>query len=102
MGSKKGVPANRYDEDFKKGAIKLVIENGRNPKKVSEELGISADTIRNWLKQSGYSTTAHKEKAENDRLKQLETENKALKKQLEKKQEALDILKKSIGIITDI
>lgn len=87
---KRGAPP-RYEESFKAGAVKLVVDGGRSPSEVSTELGVSADTIRNWLKKSGYSTTVHKENAEMKRFKQLESKNKALKKQLEKKQETLDI-----------
>lgn len=100
--SKKRVAPPRYEESFKIGAIKLVTENGRSPREVADELGVHIDTIKNWLKSSGYSTQIHKEKAENKKLHELETENRSLKKQLEKKQEAIEILKKSIGIISDI
>jgi len=101
MAVKKGNAPPRYDEAFKIGAIKLVVDGGRSPKEVGQELGVHPDTVKNWLKSSGYSTQVHREKAESKKVKQLETENRALKKQLEKKQEALDVLKKSIGIISD-
>ena len=66
------------------GAVKLVVEGGRSPSEVGLELGVHPDTIKNWLKSSGYSTKVHKEKADNKRLRDLETEVKSLKKQLER------------------
>lgn len=99
--TKRGAPP-RYEEGFKQGAVKLVVEGGRSPKEVGLELGVHPDTIKNWIKSSGYSTKIHREKAENKKLKELEVENRSLKKQLEKKDEVISVLKKSIGIISDI
>lgn len=102
MAGKKGVPIPRYEESFKLGAVKLVVENGRSPKEVADELGVHVDTIKSWLKSSGYSTKIHKEKADNKKVRELESEVKSLKKQLEKKNEVIEVLKKSIGIISEI
>ena len=49
---KKGTPP-RYDEDFNAGAVRMVTEQGRQPKEAAKELGICIDTLRNWLKASG-------------------------------------------------
>lgn len=102
MRIKKGSAPPRYEESFKLGAVKLVVEGGRSPKEVATELGVHVDTVKNWLKSSGFSTQIHKEKADNKKLRELEAENRVLKKQLDKKQEAIEVLKKSIGIISDI
>ena len=103
MGSnKKRTAPPKYQESFKLGAVKLVVDGGHSPKEVASELGVHVDTIRNWLKAYGYSTNIHKEKAENKKLRELENENRRLKKQLEKKSEAIEVLKKSIGIISDV
>lgn len=101
MSNKKQGAPPRYEESFKQGAIKLVLESGLSPKEVGAELGVHYQTIKNWLKAAGYSPNIHREKAEDKRVKQLESENKALKKQLEKKNEVIEVLKKSIGIISD-
>ena len=45
--SKKGTPPPRYDEEFKAGAVRLVTQQGRQPKEVAKELGICIDTLRN-------------------------------------------------------
>ena len=45
--TKKGTPPPRYDDSFKAGAVRLVTEQGRQPKEVAKELGICIDTLRN-------------------------------------------------------
>ena len=42
----KGQAPPRYDAAFKEGAVKLVIEQGRIPKDVAAEIGISVDSLR--------------------------------------------------------
>lgn len=51
--TRKGTPPPRYDEAFKAGAIKMVTEQGRQPREVARDLGICIDTLRTWLKASG-------------------------------------------------
>lgn len=97
---KKGVAPPRYDEAFKAGAVKLVTEQGRPSTEVAKELGICIDTLRNWLKASaGVSTgQADRQNREARRLRELEAEVRALRKQVAEKDEVIDILKKSVGI----
>ena len=68
----------RYDEAFKAGAVRMVTEQGRPSREVAAELGICIDTLRSWLK----------------------AEIRALRKKLEEKDGVIDILKKSVGILS--
>jgi len=43
----------RYDETFKEGAIKMVTEQKIPVPQAAKELGITDDTLRNWLKKAG-------------------------------------------------
>lgn len=96
---RKGQPIPRYDETFKAGAIRLVTEQKRQVKEVAEELGICIDILKTWLKNAGHTTTLHRSSdPDNACLRQLESENNALKKTLAEKEETIDILKKSVGI----
>ena len=36
----------RYDEAFKQGALKMIVEQKMPVKQVSEELGVSVDSLR--------------------------------------------------------
>ena len=97
---KKGPPA-RYDEDFKAGAVRLVTEQGRQPKEAAKELGICIDTLRNWMKASGIQMgQASRLNREQQRIRELEAEVRTLRKQLGEKEEVIDVLKKSVGILS--
>lgn len=91
-----------YDEAFKAGAVRMVIEQGRPSREVAKELGICIDTLRSWLKAAGAPTPGQADRQNRDakRLRELEAENRALRKKLEEKDEAIDILKKSVGILS--
>ena len=97
---KKGGPP-RYDEAFRAGAIQLVTEQGRASAEVAAELGICPDTLRNWLKTVGVKPeAADRENRQVHRQRELEQENRALRKQLAEKEEVISVLKKSVGILS--
>ena len=99
--AKKGTPPPRYDEAFKAGAVRLVTEQGRQPTEVAKELGICIDTLRGWLKASGIQMgQASRLNREQQRIRELEAENRKLRRQLGEKEEVIDILKKSVGILS--
>ncbi len=98
---KKGTPPPRYDEAFKAGAVRLVAEQGRQPVEVAKELGICIDTLRSWLKASGIQMgQVSRQNREQQRIRELEAEVRSLRKQLGEKEEIIDVLKKSVGILS--
>ena len=98
---RKGTPPPRYDDAFKAGAIRLVTEQGRPSREVARELGICIDTLRSWLRGSGIQAgQADRQNRDIRRQKELESEVRALRKQLAEKDEVIDILKKSVGILS--
>ena len=98
---KKGTAPPRYDEAFKAGAVRLVTEQGRQPTEVAKELGICIDTLRSWLKASGVQMgQVSRQNREQQRIRELEAELRGLRKQLGEKDEVIDILKKSVGILS--
>lgn len=101
MSIKKGTMPPRYDEAFKAGAVKMVTEQGRPVKEVASELGICIDTLKSWLKRSGFQPSSlTRQNREDSRCRELETEIRALRKQLAEKDEVIAVLKKSIGILS--
>jgi len=97
---RRGAPP-RYDEAFKTGAIRLVTEQGRPSTEVAAELGICVDTLRNWLKGIGVKAgTADRDNRDARRQRDLEAENRVLRKQLAEKEEVITVLKKSVGILS--
>ena len=64
-------------------------------------MGICIDTLRSWLKNSGIQLgQASRTNREQQRLKELEAEIRALRKLLGEKDEVIDVLKKSVGILS--
>ena len=91
----------RYDEAFKAGAVRMVTEQGRPSREVAAELGICIDTLRSWLKATGVGAgDVDRQNRDYRRQRELEAENRALRKQLAEKDEVIDVLKKSVGILS--
>ena len=84
---------NRYDEEFKAHAVKMVMEQGWHIRAVAEDLGVSRPAIRRWVK---LSTEPADSMAK--RLAELEKQNKELKKELSDTKETVEVLKKSVAI----
>lgn len=90
-----------YDTAFKAGAVKMVTEQGRDPREVARDLGICIDTLRSWLKASGMQLgQVSRYNREQQRIRELEAEIRTLRRQLGEKEEVIDILKKSVGILS--
>lgn len=72
----------------------MVSEQGRPGREVAAELGICIDTLRSRLKASGITLgTADRQNRDSKRLRELETENRSLRKQLTQKDGVIDVLK---------
>ena len=83
------------------GAVRMVTEQGRPSKEVAQELGICIDTLRSWLKAAGVQMgQADRQNRNARRERELEAEVRALRKKLAEKDEVIELLKKSIGIIS--
>ena len=99
--SKKRAAPPRSDEAFRAGAVRMVTEQGRPSKEVAQELGICIDTLRSWLKAAGVQMgQADRQNRNARRERELEAEVRALRKKLAEKDEVIELLKKSIGIIS--
>jgi transposase len=65
----------KYDEDFKQGAVALVVETGKPIAQVARELGINEGTLGNWCarqrraREDGAAELSESERAELDRLR---------------------------------
>lgn len=97
---RKNTPPPRYDDAFRAGAVRLVVEQHRPTREVAAELGICIDTLKSWLKAAGvHPGSAERENRDLRRLRELEVEVKTLRKQVAEKDEVIDVLKKSVGIL---
>lgn len=87
-----------YDTEFKRDAVKLVIDGGRRTSEAAKGLGINENVLYRWIKQ-------YKEDPENSfpgkgRLKPEDEELRRLKKELQDVKEEREILKKVVGIFS--
>lgn len=99
---KKGRSPRRYDEAFKAGAVRLVTEQGRESREAASELGVCTDTLRSWLKAAGAPPPGQSERQNREarRVREMETQIRTLRKQLAEKEQVIDILKKSAGMLS--
>jgi len=85
----------RYSEEFKQGAIKLVLESKQNVAEVCSNLGVSRNAMDRWLADEKDSHNGEKV-----HLRQLEAENRQLRKDKEDLEDTVEILKKAAAIFS--
>ena len=84
----------KFDQDFRNGAVRLVLETGKPIAQVARELGINEGTLGNWCarerrrRDDGTATLSESERAELERLRR---ENVELRMQR-------DVLKRSVAL----
>ena len=86
---------NRYSEEFKQGAVKLVLENKQSIAEACRNLGVSRNAIERWL-----AAKADSHDDDKVRLRQLEVENRQLRKEKEDLEDTVEILKKATAILS--
>lgn len=84
---------NRYNEQFKSDAIRLVKECGKPVCSVAKDLGINAQTLFNWLRKD-----KSQQNLEKTRILELEAELKLEKRRNAELEQSVAILKKATVI----
>lgn len=87
-----------YSSEFKIEAVRLVTDENRPLKQVSRELGVDASTLRHWvgqLSREGDNAFPGKGNVHDEELRRL-------KRELEMVQMERDILKKAVGIFSQM
>lgn len=86
----------RYDETFKRACVESLVNSGKPLKEVAGELGVSHWNLRDWQRRyAPAEPPAARTPAE------LEQENRALRQELLRVQNQRDILKKTLGILSE-
>jgi transposase len=87
--------ANRkYADEFKKEAVRLVIEEGRTRRSVEKSLGITPGLLKDWVwKTQDEQKVAYSDMSADKALKLLQSENDRLRRER-------DILKKAVAIFS--
>ena len=88
----------QYDKEFKREAVRLVVEGKRRVTEVARDLGIGVNMLHRWKKQldesrEGAFPGKGKLTAEEEVVRRLE-------KELEETREERDILKKALAVFS--
>ena len=91
---KQGNPGNRFSEEVRARAVRLVLENEANYKtrseclrSISSKIGCSAETLREWIKKQGVEDGTREGLTQSERAE--------LKHEIKELRQANDILRKA-------
>lgn len=87
----------RYDQNFKRQAVELWLSGGKSASALAAELGISAQALKMWKKQLALVPPS----ADAPTFAQLQEENRRLRRELIGAHRRCDILKKTLGILSE-
>jgi transposase len=93
---------NRYSQEFKQEAVRLLLTSGKTAKQLGRELGVTGQSLADW-REEAIRNGDHPELAKLDGVRVhysvLKLENERLKKELEIVRQERELLKKSLGIL---
>lgn len=92
----------KYDEEFKRNAVELLLRSGRPLKPLARELGISDSSLREWRdtylgKMEGTSEISSEEASP----REMAAEIRRLRRDLDRVTQQREILKKALSILSD-
>jgi transposase len=86
--------SKRYSSEFKGDAVALVQSSGRTVTEVARDLGVSAESLRGWVKQAkidqGEGAPGAPSTVEKEELRRLRRENR-------EQRQTIEILKKGLA-----
>lgn len=85
-----------YTKEFKIESVRLYIANEKNKKKTARDLGIPVGTLKSWIEK--YMNEAVDKAKEKPKKRDYEKELKEKDKLIQRLEDEVLILKKSIGI----
>ena len=86
-----------YDEAFQRSTVEHWLVSGKSARQTAAELGIATQTLQNWQKKFKALPAG----AVASTLEVLQAENRRLQKELHRMVQQRDILKKTLGIISE-
>jgi transposase len=91
----------RYTEEYKQEALELWRNSGRSAAKVAAELGIRAPLLYRWARPKRESNLSKAELSRGRSVEELEAEIRRLRAENAKLLEQREVLKKSLGILSE-
>src|SRR5436309_15118581 len=92
----------RYTEEYKQEALELWRNSGRSAAKVAAELGIRAPLLYRWARPQRPADQSKAELSAEQSVEQLEAEIRRLRAENAKLLEQREVLKKSLGILSEV
>ena len=92
----------RYTEEYKQEALELWRNSGRSAAKVAAELGIRAPLLYRWARPKRESNLSKAELSRGRSVEELEAEIRRLRAENAKLLEQREVLKKSLGILSEV
>lgn len=90
-----------YSEEFKQDAVNYYYSSGKSMKAAADDLKISQSGLNNWIQSAKSNEGLVEHRGSGNYSSDAEKEIARLKKELRDKNDALDILKKAIGILNN-
>ena len=91
-----------YTEQYKQEALELWRASGRSAAKVAAELGIRPPLLYRWARLERLPETDKSGRKPRRSLEELEAENRHLRAENTKLLEQREVLKKSLGILSEV
>lgn len=91
----------RYDAQFREQAVQLLLQSDKTMNQIARELGVSLTTLKQWKERQLGEAGAVQRSGKKITAVELEAENQRLRQELERVTRQRDILKKSLGILSE-
>src|ERR1700739_1654899 len=91
----------RYTQEYKKEALELWRNSGRSAAKGAAELGIRAPLLYRWARPKRQANRSAHESKSGRNVEELEAEIRRLRAENTKLLEQREVLKKSVGILSE-
>lgn len=91
----------RYDDEFKRNAVNMLVMGGRPLKVLAQELGVSDASLRGWRDRYLEDEQRHPRGEGMPTPRELADENRRLRRELDRVVRQRDILKKAMGICSE-
>ena len=98
MNPENPIRKKRYDEAFKRTAVEHWMLSGKSVRQIAAELGVNVQTLHTWRKKFKELPAGQVAGT----LEALQTENRRLQRELRRVSIQRDILKKTLGIISEV
>ena len=95
LNNSKYLPRRKFDRAFKEHAVRAWLDSGRSARETAEELGINENQLYLWKQKFNPAAKSPASQAE------LEDENTRLRRENAALRQRCDILKKTLGILSE-